>query len=196
MSNFKLKSLNTIKLLAILFVAGLSFTACSDDHDHDDHDHEGEVITTFTYTLTNTTNNADVVTLTFEDLDGEGGQSGTYTISGPLTANATYNGAVELLNKTVPSTDDEYNITNEVKEESDEHEFFYSSSIAGITITKTDKDSKNNPLGVETTVATGAAGTGTLTALLKHEPTKPNDGTAAGAGGSTDIEVVFNITVQ
>ena len=43
---------------------------------------------------------------------------------------------------------------------------------------------------------TGAAGTGTVTIVLKHEPTKPNNGTAAGAGGSIDVEVTFPITVQ
>ena len=57
-------------------------------------------------------------------------------------------------------------------------------------------DEDGNPVGIETTLTTGNAGSGTLTIILKHEPTKPNDGTAAGAGGSTDVEVTFPITVQ
>jgi hypothetical protein len=66
----------------------------------------------------------------------------------------------------------------------------------GLTITKTDVDSGNNPLGLSTTVDTGSAGTGSLTIVLKHEPKKPNNGTVADAGGQTDVEVTFDVTVQ
>lgn len=185
-----IKTMKTIKLLAILFIAGVTFTSCSDDdHNHDD-DHENEVITTLTYTLTNGNN---VVTLKFQDLDGEGGNDGTYTVSGPLAANTTYTGVIKLENETENPAED---ITLEVKEKDDEHEFFYTSSVAGLTVSKTDTDGNGNPLGVETSLTTGDSGTGTLTIILKHGPTKPNDGTASSAGGSTDIQVEFNISVE
>ncbi len=194
MSNFKLinMKLNTIKLLAVFFMSGLAFTSCSSDDDGHDHDHEEELITTVIYQLTNNADAGDVVTLTFTDLDGEGGTDGTYDISGPFTANANYAGTIQLLNATENPADD---ITLEVEEEADEHEFFYTNT-AGLTITKTDVDVNNNPVGIETTLATGAASTGSITVVLKHEPTKPNDGTAAGAGGSTDVEVTYAISVQ
>ena len=83
----------------------------------------------------------------------------------------------------------------EVRVEGDEHEFFYTTNSVNLTVTKTDDDG-TNPLGIETELATGAASTGSLTIILKHEPTKPNDGTATGAGGSTDVEVTFPISVQ
>lgn len=193
MKTIKLNSMKTIKLLAILFISSLTLVGCSDDDDdHDDHDHEEELITTVIYTLTNDADSMDEVTLTFTDLDGEGGSDGTFDISGPLTANATYSGDIQLLNETESPAED---ITEEVEGEGDEHEFFYSNT-AGLTITKTDVDGDGNPLGIETTVVTGAAATGTVTVILKHEPTKPNDGTAAGAGGSTDVEVTFSIEIQ
>ncbi|MFK8058886.1 MAG: type 1 periplasmic binding fold superfamily protein [Polaribacter sp.] len=184
--------MKTIKLIALLFISSLTITSCSDDHD-DDHNHgsEEELITTVTYTLTN---GNEVVTMVFTDLDGEGGNDGIYTPNiGTLKANTTYTGVIKLENATESPAED---ITVEVKTEGDEHEFFYATSVAGATITKTDKDSKGNPLGIETTVTTGAAGTGNLTVILKHEPTKPNNGTSAGAGGSTDLEVSFTIAVQ
>lgn len=185
--------MKTIKLLALLFVSSLTVLSCSSDDDHNDgHDHEEELITTVIYTLTNSSNSADVVTLTFTDLDGEGGADGTYDISGPFTAGATYTGAIQLWNATENPAE---NITEEVEAEGDEHEFFYSNT-AGLTITKTDNDSNGNPLGIETTVVAGTAGTGSITVILKHEPTKPNDNTAAGAGGSTDVEVTFSVQVQ
>ncbi|APZ48141.1 type 1 periplasmic binding fold superfamily protein [Polaribacter reichenbachii] len=183
--------MKTIKLLAILFISALTLSSCSDDdHDDDDHDHEEELITTVNYTLTN---GDDVVTLSFVDLDGEGGADGTYTVSGSLTANTTYIGAIELLNATEDPAED---ITVEVKDEGDEHEFFYSSNINGVSIEKTDEDGDGNPIGIETTLTTGDAGVGTLTIVLKHEPTKPNDNNADNAGGSTDVEVTFAISVQ
>ena len=188
-----MKITNTIKitkLLAILFISVFTFTACSDDDD-DDHDDESEeeLITTVKYTLTN---GSDVVTLTYSDPDGEGGNDGTYSPSEPsLTANTTYTGVVQLLNETESPAED---ITEEVKDEADEHEFFYTSS--GLTITKTDVDGNGFPLGVETSLITAGAGSGTLTIVLKHEPTKPNDGSSSSAGGSTDVEITFNVTIN
>ncbi|MFK2820221.1 type 1 periplasmic binding fold superfamily protein [Flavobacteriaceae sp. LMIT009] len=185
--------MKTLKLLALLFVSSLTIVSCSnnDDDDHNDGNEE-ELITTVMYTLTNNANGADVVTLTFTDLDGEGGADGVYNISGPLTANATYTGAIEFLNETENPAED---ITEEVEEEGDEHEIFYSNTV-GLTITKNDTDGDGNPLGLETTLTTGAASNGTITVILRHEPTKPNDGTAAGAGGSTDAQVSYSVVVQ
>ena len=193
MIKLKLKTMKTLKLLALLFVSSLTIVSCSnnDDDDHNDGNEE-ELITTVIYTLTNNANGADVVTLTFTDLDGEGGADGVYNISGPLTANATYTGAIEFLNETENPAED---ITEEVEEEGDEHEIFYSNTV-GLTITKNDTDGDGNPLGLETTLTTGAASNGTITVILRHEPTKPNDGTAAGAGGSTDAQVSYSVVVQ
>ena len=191
-----MKITNTIKitkLLAILFISVFTFTACSDDDDDDndhDHDSEEELITTVKYTLTN---GSDVVTLKFSDPDGDGTIEPIYEVSGDLTANNTYTGMIELLNETESPAED---ITEEVKEEADEHEFFYTSDVSGLSITKTDTDDNGNPLGVETSLTTVGAGSGTLTIVLKHEPTKPNDGSSSSAGGSTDVEITFDVTIN
>ncbi|KJD31349.1 type 1 periplasmic binding fold superfamily protein [Tamlana nanhaiensis] len=191
MKDFNLNPIKNLKLIALFFAASIAFTSCSsDDDDHDDHEHEEELITTVTYTLTSGT---DVVTFTFQDLDGEGGNEPTYNQTGTLLANTTYAGEIELLNETESPAED---ITHEVEEEGDDHEFFYTSTISDISITKDDTDEDGNPIGIETTFTTGAAGTGSLIVVLKHEPTKPNDGSVANAGGSTDVEVTFPLTVQ
>lgn len=185
-----IKQMKTIKLLAILFISSIAFTSCSDD-DHDDHDHEEELITTVTYTLTK---GSDKIILKYVDSDGEGGKAGTYTVSGSLKANSNYSGTIKLENETENPADD---VTKEVKEEGDEHEFFYTTNISGLTITKNDKDKDGNLLGIQTTVTTGDAGTGSITIVLKHEPKKPNNGTSSDAGGSSDVEVTFTgIKVQ
>ena len=65
---------------------------------------------------------------------------------------------------------------------------------------KHDTDSNNRPVGLASRVTTGAAGSGTLTITLLHEPDKAASGVADGdpsnAGGATDIEVTFDVTVQ
>ncbi len=191
MKTIKLKTNNmkTIKLIALLFILSITITSCSDDHDDHDHDHEEELITTVTYTLTNGNNN---VTLVWEDLDGDAGNNPAIT-NGTLVANTTYTGIIKLENKTESPAED---ITQEVKTEGDEHEFFYETSIAGLTVTKTDVDGNGNPIGIETTLTTGSAGSGSFTIILKHEPTKPNTGSPIAAGGSTDVEVTFSLQVQ
>ena len=189
--------MKTTKLLAILFISALSFTACSDndDHDHDDHDHgeHEDEITQLVYTLTNTANSADVVTFTFTDEDGEGGADGTTEVSGNLTANATYSGALELIN-----LEELEDVGAEIAEEdAEDHEILYNTN--GLTIETTDVDGNGDPLGFNTSVTAGAAGTGDLTISVVHEGKKPNDGTVADAqseGGTLDIQRSFNFIVE
>ena len=186
--------MKSLKITTIALLALFTFSACNNDDDHSSHNHqnEEEVITTVTYTLTNAANSNDVVTLTFKDLDGDGPNVGTTTVSGNLKANTTYNGAIKFLNETENPAED---ITTEVQAEGKEHEIFYTTTVGGVTINKTDNDTDGNPLGLVTKFITTNGGTGSLTIVLKHEPTKPNNGTASGAGGSTDAQVTFNVTV-
>jgi len=155
---------------------------------------EEELITTLTYTMT-ASGGAPVV-LSFQDLDGDGGNTPIISADG-LSANTTYAGVISLLNEQSSPAD---NITDEVAEEDEEHQLFYQSSVSGLTIAYTDQDADGNPVGLQTTLTTGDPGSGTLTITLRHEPMKGATGVAQGditnAGGETDIEVTFNINVQ
>lgn len=178
-------------VLKVAFLAAATvFISCEDDDIESIN--EEEVITTVEYVLVNNADDNDEVTFLATDIDGDG--SGfSVSVSGPLTAGATYTGDIEFLNELESPVED---ITEEVEEEADEHEVFYVVNTADISITKTDTDDDGNPLGLETTVTAGAAGSGTLTIVLRHEPNKPNDGSLTDAGGETDVEVTFNVTVQ
>ncbi|CAM1370852.1 type 1 periplasmic binding fold superfamily protein [Tenacibaculum xiamenense] len=185
-----------IKLLAFLFIATLTFTACSDDETLPEEEHEEEVITNMDIVLT--PQSGSVVYLSSEDLDGEGGVDPTIT-GGTFAANTTYTGVITLTNK---AEDPHHDITEEIEEHADEHQFFYSAS-AGLSSTFAyagANDSNGNPVGLSFTVTTGDAGTGTYTVTLRHEPNKTaagvKDGDITNAGGSTDIEIVFPITIQ
>lgn len=69
-----------------------------------------------------------------------------------------------------------------------------------MSITYKDKDRSDRPIGLLTTIVTGASGTGQLKITLRHEPNKSAPGVADGqiaqAGGETDIEIEFVIHVQ
>lgn len=175
-------------------IAGLlAFVGCNNDDDNPEPVNESEVITTVNVTLT-PQGGGTPVTLSFEDLDGEGSGAPTVTVSGPLAAGTTYDGTIEFLDRTDPN--DVEDITEEVEEESDEHEVFFFPVGVNLTFSNLNTDDDGNPLGTVFTVSAGAASNGTLTIALIHEGNKPNDGTLAGAGGETDVEVAFSVSIQ
>ena len=179
---------NLFKPLALALIAITTFS-CEDD-DQPEVINEEEVITTVTLTLTR---DNERVVLTSTDLDGDGPNAPTVTVSGALTANSTYSGEISFLNETEDPVED---ITVEVNEEADEHQVFYTSAAdLNVSTEATNNDSNGNPLGTTVNVTTGDASTGNYTITLRHEPNKPNSGLAT-AGGETDIEVVFMVTVE
>ena len=177
-----------LKPIALLFLAVFVLSSC--EKEDPVIPNEEEVITTLTYTLT-PVGGGDVVTFYFQDLDGDGGNNPIIT-SKPLKANTTYNGSIVLLNETETPAED---ITDEVKDEDEDHQFFYNAG-SNAQITYKDEDEDGNPVGILTSLSTGESSTGTLTIVLRHEPLKPNDGTLTDAGGETDIEVEFDLVIQ
>ena len=179
---------NTI-ILSILFVGLISITSCKKDDPVIPN--EEEVITTVTYTLT-PVGDGDPVILQFRDVDGDGGMDPVYTTD-KLAANTSYSGSIELLNETESPAED---VTEEVEEESDEHQFFFIFEGADADVAYNDEDANGNPIGLSSTLTTGDASTGILTLVLRHQPNKPNDGTLSDAGGETDLEVSFDCIIE
>jgi len=173
----------------MLLTATLFLSSC--DKDDPDVDDPVELITVVNYSLI-PDGGGDAIELSFSDPDGDGGDAPTIT-GGTLAANQTYSGTLELLN---PSE----NISEEVAEEAEEHQFFFQTSVAGLTVSYSDQDADGNPIGLSSTLTTGDAGSGTITITLRHEPDKSasgvSDGNIANAGGETDIEVTIPVDVQ
>lgn len=189
-TNFKLKTMKTMKTCSMYALLAIAMLGCSDD-DTPDVINEEEVITTVILTLT--PESGDQVVLTTQDLDGDGPDEPVTIITGSFNENTQYQGAVRFLNETETPAEE---ITTEVIEEADEHQVFYTvSSGLNITTTYQDEDSNGNPLGVSITLETGAASAGNLTVTLRHEPVKPNDGLDS-AGGETDITTTFDVTIE
>ena len=188
---FKLKTMKTMKTSAFYALLTLAMLGCSDDDTTPEIINEDELITTVILTLT--PESGDQVVLTTVDLDGDGPDEPVTTVVGNFSQNTQYQGAVQFLNETEDPAED---ITQEVIEEADEHQVFYTISEGlNIQTTYEDQDSQGNPLGVQITLSTGTASEGSLTVTLRHEPVKPNDGLES-AGGETDISTSFDVSIQ
>ncbi|MFQ3369360.1 MAG: hypothetical protein ACI8PF_000651 [Flavobacteriaceae bacterium] len=171
-----------------LLASTLIFASCTDENDTPPVVNEEEVITTLTVTLDSGT---DQIVLQYQDLDGEGSDPAVITVSGSLSVNTVYNGSIVLLNEIEGE-----NINEEIEEEDLDHQFFYTvGSGLNVTTDYADADSMGNPLGLSFILTTSEASSGALTFTLRHEPNKPNSG-LDNAGGETDIEITFNVTVQ
>ncbi len=189
--------MKTLKFLSFLFISTLILTSCSGDDDSSEPINEEEVITTLTATLVPTT--GETVILEFRDLDGDGPNAPEITVSSALAADMTYTGSLSLLNETETPAE---NINEEIEEEAEAHQFFYqvASSLNISNLTYQDQDGNGNPIGLDFSFETGAASTGDMTIILRHEPNKDaqgvSDGNIANAGGETDISVPFSLTIE
>ena len=183
------------KLLTFCALFFLFFaTSCEDEMPPPVEEPE-EVITTLTYELVSE-DGSDTVILTFKDLDGDGGAEPEIT-GGTLQSNTTYDGQITLLNESETPSE---NITEEVAEEDEEHQLFFSSTGDLVTVTYEDVDENSAPVGLVTKLTATVTGSTDLKITLRHEPAKDGENVAAGditnAGGSTDIEVTFPVTVE
>ena len=190
-TNFKLQTMKTMKNISFYALLSIAMIGCSDDDTAPEVINDEELITTVILTLTQ--ESGDQVVLTTVDLDGDGPDEPVTTVVGNFSQNTQYQGAVQFLNETEDPAED---ITEEVEEEADEHQVFYTTSEGlNITTTYLDFDDNDNPLGVNITLETGEASSGSLTVTLRHEPVKPNDGLES-AGGETDITTSFDVTIE
>ncbi|MXW03780.1 MAG: type 1 periplasmic binding fold superfamily protein [Gemmatimonadetes bacterium] len=172
-----------------------------DDHD-DDHDHgpgEEELITTLAITLT-PSGGGSSITVRFRDLDGEGGNAPVVDVLA-VTAGTDYNGMVEVLNETETPPED---ITEEVEEEAEAHQFFFETlgGFSAATVEYADKESDyvsnsgaDHPVGLAFTLSVPEnAQNGQLRVILSHFDEAPKDG--VNQSDETDIDVTFEVLVR
>ena len=183
--------MKTIQFLSLFALSGLVLTSCSDDDPEPVN--EEEVITTMTINLV-PQGGGTAVQLQSRDLDGDGPEPPVITVSGNFSARTVYNGSIVLLNETETPPE---NITVEVEEEADEHQFFYTIGASLSAQTEySNVDGNGNPLGTQFTFSAGDESTGQITFTLRHDLKKPNDGALADAGGETDIAQTFDVAIE
>jgi hypothetical protein len=217
--NFKTKTIITMKhnlismfkgtrlvFMATSFAALALLSSCSDDPEPEN---VPELITKATLTFT-PVGGGTTVTVNATDPDGEGVQD--IVVDGPinLVRNKSYTLTVALINELVDPSDAEYNITDEVEEEGDEHMFFYSwtnnvfSDPTGNgnvdnradDVNYNDEDENGLPLGLNTSWTTvDAAASGSFRIILKHQPDLKS-ATSSATDGETDLDLSFTISVN
>ncbi len=176
-----------------------------------------ELITKATLTFTPTGGGASVV-VTATDPDGEGVQDIKADGAINLAPNKTYVLTIDLINGLAAVTAPEYNVTDEVEEEGDEHIFFFAwtnntfsnptgngnidARVDAVNYTGASNsvDANGKPLGLTTTWASATpAGTsilsGTFRVLLKHQPGLKTD-TSDSNTGETDLDLTFTLNVN
>ena len=194
--------------LAFLIVVIPVFFAC-EGHDDDVNspiEPETELITDLRITLINPATQ-DTVLAVFSDPDGPGGIPPTVT---PLILHYTgendkYFARIEVLDSSNPN--DVEQITPEIQEEADMHQFFYipnaeANEVVGVSYDPEEaKDSNGRPVGISSIwQLSGLTNQNEkVTIVLRHQPNKGGVGVSEGditnAGGETDIEVTFQLQI-
>jgi len=195
-------------LFSITIVIGVfSLTSCSEDDPQKED--VPELITKATLTFT-PTGGGSLIVVSATDPDGEGVQDIQVDGAINLAANTTYTLALTLINELADPSDEEYNITEEVEEEGDEHMFFY--GWTGLVFAEPtgdgnlddradavdyqDEDNTGFPLGLKTKWTTGVEpSSGTFRIVLKHQPQLKSE-TSDVNTGETDLDVEFEVNVN
>ena len=181
-----------LALLCLFFV-----TACGDDDEQLVIDNEVERVTEFVYTLTPVSGGPEVK-LVFQDNDGPGGSDPLIQVTNSLVTNTTYAGSILLSDRSQGSVT--IDVTAQVREEADDHQFFFLTDTGlELSFTYDDMDVNGRPLGLLTELVTGGFGSGDLTVELRQRPDKAAAGVSIGnpdpAGGELVIEVEFPVSI-
>lgn len=200
------RCMNWISATIIFAVFILMLMACeADDPIKEDIP---ELITKITLTFT-PVGAGPAVIVTASDPDGDGVQDIMVDGAVNLAANTNYTLALSLINELAEQTSPEYDLTNEIEEEGDEHMFFYgwTNSVfadplgdgniddRGDVINYEDEDETGLPIGITTAWTSGTLSSGTFRLVLKHQPGLKTI-TSDVEVGETDLDVVFDIVVN
>jgi len=152
-------------------------------------DHDG--VTTVTLTLTNMAT-LSTQSYVWEDLDGVGGSAPNRIDTITVAADSVYQGSLAFENRKASPP---VNITIDVLNDRNNHQVFYAISGATATITTTDLDGRNLPLGLKTNWTSLKKSLGALAVSLSHYP---DSTTKKGTNPSseTDVDVVMPLTIR
>jgi len=188
----------TMKQLIFLLLAAITFTSCKKDKNPivpvQPPANEEEVITTLVLTFTDVQSNEEYV-FRFTDLDGDGGNAPVLE-GDELPSNRSFYVFITLLNESVSPVQ---NITTQVEEELEQHQFFFQTAGVNLTMAYADEDANMHPVGLINNSTSLSPSSGTLKVTLRHSPDKNAAGVSNGdmtnAGGDTDIEVIFPVVI-
>jgi len=167
-------------------------------------ENEEEIITDIILTFTPQGGGADITALA-QDPDGEGIQDLEVTKDLELAPNTTY-----TLNISLENSLDMESITDEVRNEGDEHMLFFEFTENAFSdpigngnldnrtdpLNYEDMDKNGEPIGLITTWTTGDAVSGAnFRVVLKHQPALKT-GNSGSSEGSTDLDLTWGLKLQ
>lgn len=194
----------SMAMMSLLFV-----WSCGDDDGETpepEEENPEEVITDVNLTFTPEGGGA-AVTAAAQDPDGDGPLPLQVSSDIQLIENTTYTLSMELLNAENPN--DVEDITEEIREEDDEHMFFFgwTDGLFGSptgdgnidnradAVNYLDQDGSGLPVGLSTSWSTDNTGSGTFRVVLKHQPDGLKTAASSSTDGDTDVDITWNIAV-
>jgi hypothetical protein len=203
----------------VLLGTALLYTGCSSKSEEAVQPNiANETITQASLKFTNQANSADTTSCTYTFLlDNNNNVIGTDSTKLILKANSKYNCVVYMLDQTQKPV---FVVSNEIKQRENYHLFFYqptpittapvisnttpyipgtpvtpNAAPLNLTIARTDLDTNNPPMqvGLTSVFTTGAASSGNLRWVLRHQPNAKN---GTYAPGSSDLDVNFITVIQ
>jgi len=196
---------NLTRLPIYLFaILAMGFASCESDDPEEEND--GEVITD--------------VTLNFQELNASGAPIGLVTSfkasdpegievgSSPTIQNVTLTkGKTYRMTIVVSNEIEKEDITKEILEEADEHQFFFlGTAVTGNIITVTYDDPSGKLIGLQNrAVVSSSPGTNNaqLRVVLRHDldknfpgATNPNFANFVQAGGESDLDITFPVIIN
>lgn len=192
---------------SILLVSFFIVIGCDDD-DEPVKENVPELITEVRLTFTPNDGGAAVVA-SATDPDGQGIQPVQVDEPIVLDASTSYSLSISLINGLADPTDAEYDISDEVLEEAEEHMFFFSWTNNVFAdpvgngnidnredaVNYDDEDADGLPLGLTTSWTTADASSGNFRIILKHQPDLKSASSDSDTG-ETDLDITFPITVE
>ncbi|MEQ8714222.1 MAG: hypothetical protein RIC80_14470 [Cyclobacteriaceae bacterium] len=194
-------------LLALTIIFGV--ISCGDDDEPSAPAEENaeEVITDVVLTFTPQGGGA-TVTARAQDPDGDGPQD--LQVLGDITLQSASNYELTLSLTNEENPIDIEDITAEIKEEAEEHMFFFSwtdglfSDPTGNgnvdnrsdAVNYDDVDGDGLPLGLTTSWSTGPSASGSFRVILKHQPDGIKTATSGTSDGDTDIDISWQIVLR
>lgn len=197
---------DTIKMFYLVAILGF-YTSCSSDDPV--LENEEELITDVTLRFTQVDQSGATLSAPFEVVasDPEGLELGTSPTIETINLNSglRYLLEIELYNR----VEDE-DITEEIEEEDDEHQFYFlGSAFVGtpiLTYVYDDADGDGNPIGLRgyvTVAETPSVNNAQFRLILRHDLNKnfsgannPNFVDFVNAGGETDLDIIFPVVMN
>ena len=196
-----------ISFISGVILLAIGFAGCeADDPQKED---VPELITKVTLTFTPDVA-GDAVVVTATDPDGMGLLPIDVDGSIDLLKNTSYTLTIEMINELAEVSDPAHDITGEVREEGDEHLFYFSwtnnvfsdpdgdGNVDSLSddVNYEDEDENGLPVGLTSSWSTpDVASSGAFHVLLKHQPGLKSE-TSASTAGETDLDLLFEINIE